>query len=510
MSSTELLHEGMAPIERTVDRALARRAARVLLVAAAIGLMAQFLFVEALLGINFPITIAVLLAAGWTARDPAAEGPRRVDLWLAPTAVLLAAFVAIRGDVSLIALDTLGAIGLAGMALASFGGFAVLRRPFGRAVHLAGTVTGWGFFGAATAVSAARFAAPGRARAAMSRGAPVIRGLLLAIPLVLIFAFLFAQADAVFEEMAGNLFTVDLDAAELITRVAVAAVVAWAAAGLLGLVSLRDRAKDPPLTPVAVRPRVGTTECLIALIALDLLFVAFVVIQAAYLFGGLDTLEASGMTYAEYARRGFFELLAVAFLVAALILGLETMVTRRSRAYVAAAIILVGLTIVVLASSLLRLRLYQEAYGWTELRFYVLAAIGWLAIGAFTAIGALAANRTRWLPHFMFVLSVAFGVAFNLIGPVHFIAEQNVARAIDPSLVPPGGETGLDVWYLSGLGTDADIVMAEAVPELPEPSRSEVEGVLAITADELDANPYVDAWQGWNYSRQQARSLLVE
>ncbi len=184
--------------------------------------------------------------------------------------------------------------------------------------------------------------------------------------------------------------------------------------------------------------------------------------------------------------------------------------TRRSRAYVIAAIVLVGLTIVVLGSSLLRLRLYQDAYGWTELRFYVLAAIGWLAIGAVATIVALATQRTRWLLHFMVMLSVAFGIAFNLIGPVHFIAEQNVARAVDPSLVPPGGETGLDVYYLSSLGTDADIVMAEALPELPEPARSEVEGALSLTASSLANEPYADAWQGWNYSREKARALLVE
>jgi hypothetical protein len=214
------------------------------------------------------------------------------------------------------------------------------------------------------------------------------------------------------------------------------------------------------------------------------------------------------MTYAEYARRGFFELLVVAFLVAGVILGLEALVTRRSRAYVGAAIVLVLLTMVILASSLLRLRLYQEAYGWTELRFYVLAAIGWLAIGAAGAIAALATNRTKWLLHGMVVLSVVFGIGFNLIGPVRFIAEQNVARAIDPSLVPPGGESGLDVYYLSWLGTDADIVMAESLAQLPLQEQDEVEEVLEFTAFDLGQNPYLDAWQGWNLSRATIADLL--
>ena len=116
------------------------------------------------------------------------------------------------------------------------------------------------------------------------------------------------------------------------------------------------------------------------LIVLDVLFAAFVALQVAYLFGGLDTLAAIALTYAEYARRGFFELVAVVVLVGALVLGLEAVVAHRSRAYVVAILALVALTAVVLASSFLRLRLYQDAYGWTELRFYVLAAIGFLAI----------------------------------------------------------------------------------------------------------------------------------
>ena len=85
------------------------------------------------------------------------------------------------------------------------------------------------------------------------------------------------------------------------------------------------------------------------------------------------------MTYANYARRGFFELLAVVVLVGGLLLGLEAVVAHAHPGISSPPrSALVALTAVVLASSFLRLRLYQEAYGWTELRFYVLAAIVFL------------------------------------------------------------------------------------------------------------------------------------
>jgi hypothetical protein len=242
-------------------------------------------------------------------------------------------------------------------------------------------------------------------------------------------------------------------------------------------------------------------------VVLDLLFIAFVVLQGTYLFGGRDTLEASGLTYAEYARRGFFELLAVAFLVGGLVLAAERFVRDRSRMYVAAAIGLVVLTIVVLASAFLRLRLYQDAYGWTELRFYVLAAIIWVAVGAVMAVVTLATGRSRWLLHEMAVLSFGFGLAFNIIGPVRLIAEQNVERAIHPELVAPGGETGLDVFYLASLGDDALNVLAERQAELPVGALGDARQILVIRAVSLEVDESGNVWQAWNLSRERARAL---
>ena len=137
----------------------------------------------------------------------------------------------------------------------------------------------------------------------------------------------------------------------------------------------------------------------------------------------------------------------------------------------AAAIGLVVLTAVVLGSALLRLRLYQEAYGWTELRFYVLAAILWLAIGCVLAVLSLGADRSHWLLHAMVAVSIVFGLAFNVIGPVRLVAEQNVERAVHPELVAPGGETGLDLAYLGTLGDDALPVLVENLCRLPGPGR---------------------------------------
>ena len=60
--------------------------------------------------------------------------------------------------------------------------------------------------------------------------------------------------------------------------------------------------------------RLGAVEAATILLVVDALFAIFVTLQLAWLFGGRDTLAMTGLTYAEYARRGFFDLVIVAVL----------------------------------------------------------------------------------------------------------------------------------------------------------------------------------------------------
>jgi hypothetical protein len=490
--------------------AMVRAATGIGLVALAIGLLAQFLFVDAAFGINVPIASAALLLAGWVVREPSRPAPRLPDAWLAPGALILSAFVALRGDGTLVALDVVGAIALSGAALASFGGLRVLERPFAAIVDLAGRVAWSGIVAGTRPFMALAEALPSlRGPSRSGKVAPVLRGLLIAVPLVIVFVALFSSADAVFARITGDLLDWNLDLGSLPGRTVVAAIVAWVTAGLLAFVAKGEDRAPRATDDGAGRLRLGSAEAVTVLLVLDLLFIGFVLLQGAYLFGGRDTLEASGLTYAEYARRGFFELLAVAFLVGGLILALEGLVRARSRAYVLAAIGLVLLTIAVLASAFLRLRLYQDAYGWTELRFYVLSAIAWLATGALMAVVTLAWDQTRWLLHGMLGLSFALGLAFNVIGPVRFITEQNVERAIHPELVARGGEVGLDVDYLASLGDDALPVLNENLCSLRGFLGTDAFYTVQAWTSRLAHDEAGRAWQAWNLSRERARDLRV-
>ncbi len=378
-----------------------------------------------------------------------------------------------------------------------------------RIVALAARFIGWSFTGGTRAAGALGSALPrSHLHRAPGRATPVLRGLLIAVPIGLIFVALFASADAIFARTVDDLLRFDVDLGGTVGRVILAVVTAWLAAGALAfMVAAPDPTPQPDNPDVPPLPRLGTTEAVTVLVAVDLLFAVFVALQATYLFGGSDTLQAAGLTYSEYARRGFLELIVVAALAGGLVIALDAVVARRSRVQVAAAIGLGVLTAVVLASAVLRLRLYQEAYGWTELRFYALAGIAWLGVGVVIAIATLATDRMRWLPHGLVVSALVVGLALNVIGPVRFVAEQNVARLLHPEMVAAGGEAGLDAFYLTILGTDAVPALVEALPALPENDRRELSAELDFRGQGLAQDYAGKAWQAWNLSREHAREM---
>jgi hypothetical protein len=198
----------------------------------------------------------------------------------------------------------------------------------------------------------------------------------------------------------------------------------------------------------------------------------------------------------------------VVVMVGGLIQVLESAVSDRTRAYRIAALVLVGLTLAVLVSSAVRMALYQQAYGWTELRFYVVSAIAWLAASLLVAAVAIATGRSRWLPHAAAILAITVALGVNVVGPQAFVASQNVARALDPGSIPADGSSGLDAAYLSALGDDAVPVLLSGLPSMNASDRQIVTRYLVRRRAQLDALSSTDGWPSWNLARERARTLL--
>jgi hypothetical protein len=213
-----------------------------------------------------------------------------------------------------------------------------------------------------------------------------------------------------------------------------------------------------------------------------------VVVQLAVLFGGHDhVLETSGLTYAEYARRGFWELLWAGALTLTVI-GIAAAVAatpRRAHRVLLRALLgaLCLLTLVILASALHRLRLYEDAFGLTRARLGAEGVILWLG-GAFVLVGLAPLVRRR-LPAIAVAGTAAALIAFSAADPDRLIAQRNVEH---------WHETGrIDLVYLSGLSADAVPVL----DGLPEPLRT-------LALPEVPDDP----WSSANRSRARARAIL--
>jgi Domain of unknown function (DUF4173) len=257
-------------------------------------------------------------------------------------------------------------------------------------------------------------------------------------------------------------------------------------------------ARRPLRTAVPEAPRLLTVrEWAIPLLLLNVLFACFVGVQFAVLFGGRDhVLETAGLTYAEYARSGFWQLLGAAALtlvVVAAALAVTHVPTRRDMMLRRALLgLLCAMTIVILASSVRRLELYADEFGLTRLRITTVTFAFWLA-GVFAVVLAagVAAKVRRRLAPTLLVGTAASLLAFSLANPDALIAERNVER---------WRETGrIDVVYLQSLSADAAPALVGLPGDLGRAALAPLAGRL--TEDE--------PWSSFNLARARARDLLA-
>ena len=497
-------------IEQTTPRvaSIDRYSPAVLLsLAFAFGVLAQYLFYRSALGINVGIAAAVVLVV---ARRLPPVGARvdRLDRWIVPAAVIFASLPAVRVDPMLLLFDLPATFVLVTMAAVSFAGVALTRRAIDILVVLGLVVLGRIVAGGALLLAALPDLGRPLARRGGGRIASVGVGIAIAFPFLIVFALLFASADAVFSSALTNVFDLrKWSIGELIGRILLAGAFAWVAGGLFIVAGRRTETTMPAVLP-RLRGLLSSTAGATTLLAIDALFMFFVALQIAYLFGGIDTLNATGLTYSTYARRGFFELIAVAVLAGGLLFAVELVVARRSRLYVGAALTLALATLVIVVSAAYRMQLYQLAYGWTEQRFYALAGIAWLGAAGGWAALLVGRDATRWLLHAGGLLALAVAVAVNLIGPSGFVARQNLERVVDPSGLPADASRELDAQYLASLGDGAVPTLVEFLPRLGASDRASLGSALRTFALEgrvLDPAPLT----AFSADRERARQALL-
>lgn len=450
--------------------------------AAGAGVFAAVALPEAQVGLGIVLVAMVLGAAAL----PAVL--RRMTPWtvaFGAMAYWLIAMAAVRDADWLVAILLVAGAGLGALAVsgAGTGWLGVIRG--GISVLLALGPVPW------------FLAQPLRRLTARRRVMPMVAALGITAVLLLVFGLLFSSADAVFASYVERLTTAPDWAESAPVRIFLFGLFAVLLAAVV-LVALR-----PVVDPVGpeTKFRVSTSVWLLPLTAVNLLFASFVAVQITALFGGNTwVLKTAGLTYAEYARQGFFQLVVVSVFVLGIVAVAAGLlkVERRERWLLAVLLgVLCGLTMVVLASALHRMNLYTDAYGLSRLRLSVQATVWWLgALFALVLLGGAARLMGRgsaWLPRtIVLVTGLSLGV-FALVNPDLRVAQTQVEVR---------GPAKMDSDYLGDLGAEA----VPALDRLPEPQRSCVLSAV-VAANGLDRP---DPWNGWNLARSMARDVLAE
>ena len=318
--------------------------------------------------------------------------------------------------------------------------------------------------------------------------AAVVRTTLLSIIGLAVFALLFASADALFAEWVGAVVP-DLGSEDLALRAFITFFVGGVvlAGSYLALNPPTVDGRERLLRPVAHR-----FEWLAPVLVVDAVFVLFLVAQATVIFGGHDYLErTTGLTYAEYVHQGFGQLTVATALTLLVVWAASRKAPRAmpsDRAWLRGSLGLLGaLTMVVVASALYRMSVYQDAYGFTRLRLLVDVFEGWLGLLVLATMAGGVALRAAWLPRFGLLTGVAALLGLAALNPDAWIAQQNLDR------YETSGE--VDWTYLAGLSDDALPVLRELPDDLEE---------CAIDINGRND----DDWLEWNLGRWRARDYV--
>jgi hypothetical protein len=330
----------------------------------------------------------------------------------------------------------------------------------------------------------------------------ISRGVLIALPIVAIFAALLSSADLVFAQRLNDfvkLFRLE-NLPEYIFRGVYILIGAYALAGVIlhaAQKSLDEKlvGMEKPLVPAFL----GFTEATVVLGAVVVLFAVFVVIQFQYFFGGQTNIGVAGYTFSEYARRGFGELVTVALFSLLLFLGLSGIVKRQNqtqrRVFSGLGIGMVALVGVMLISAFQRLLLYEAAYGFSRLRMYTHIFMIWL--GALLAVVVVldVLRKERLFALAALLASIGFALTLAIVNVDGTIVRQNVART--------AAGQDLDVAYLASLSPDAVPVLVESLLDgkLTPGTRNGIGAALACRLNaERSRNADTD-WRGFTLSR---------
>lgn len=256
----------------------------------------------------------------------------------------------------------------------------------------------------------------------------IVRGIIIALPILVIFSALFFSADEILRELFVQKF---IDSEIVKKRIAQGILV-----GVITTITLPILAsaywRQITIPAFLKREPKHATETAIVLGLVNALFLAFILFQSYYLFGGASAFDSIDyITYAEYARQGFGELAIISGLVFLLILTVRHFHTEKTHRYIK--LLELGLLLqtgLLVISAWQRLHLYVEHYAYTPARlfgFWFFALIIFL-LANFAYHISKNDVQERFLKQALLITGIAM-LSFTALAPDALTLRLNIARA---------------------------------------------------------------------------------
>lgn len=328
----------------------------------------------------------------------------------------------------------------------------------------------------------------------------VFFGIVIAIPLLFIIIRLLMSADDMFRDLMLKVFFLRfefsvIDIGFRTGIVLVAALFFFCVFQVLG----RQTKRELEIKEAPGRKNMAGVMAATILTLLNIVYLLFIAVQFSYFFND-GLLE--GYTYADYARKGFFELLVVTLINWTILLSFIKRVKSEKKGIKIFVKCLYSVLIIesgiLLLSAYQRLSLYEEMYGYTIDRLLAHSFMLFLIIiFAYTLIRVWLENLS--LLHFYLISGFLFYTILNVINLEEIIVENNMERY---------EETGkIDIYYLNYLGAEGVkglITLYEQDPDYPELRQLLYENKSYL--QDFDDT----SWQSFNFPRKEAREMLEE
>lgn len=321
-------------------------------------------------------------------------------------------------------------------------------------------------------------------------------GILISIPVLMVVLKLLISADTQFERLLGGIpdwFTV-VDV-EGVMRVIAIFIFTFAFFGLMQAL-FHKQIKVAMQQGQSNEFKFDAIITVTVLILINVVYVLFTIVQFKYFFGG--SLQGD-YTYAEYARKGFFELLFVTLINLSITVAVLTFVDGTIKGLKRFTQMLLTLLVfsssVMLSSAFLRLSMYEEAYGFTLTRVLAHSFMLFLVIiFAYTLVKIWVEKLS--LVHFYFIASLIYYTGITVIDLDKIVVKENMNRY---------ETTGkIDVNYLNGLSSTGVLGLIDLYEK-----GADLDGLHSILVErKREALSDDRPWQSYNLKREQAVNEL--